>query len=106
MDDQEPIDLSPLDPSRDRARWDHLVSSVAARARARRRPSVARELVRRGVPAFVLAAAAAAFVWIARPAPKPMPPPASNDPSDVIIGWAYGSADASALVYGGDHASR
>jgi hypothetical protein len=103
--DEPPVDLSPLDPSRDRARWDRLVASVAARARARR-PSFAQVLVRGGVPAFALAAAAALAVWIARPAPR-APAPVTRDAADAITGWAYGaSADPFALVYGGSDAGR
>jgi hypothetical protein len=111
-EDEEPVDLSPIDPARDAPRWDALVASVAARARARRRPSLARELVRRGVPAFALAAAAAAVVWIARPRPEPAPPPAERAPSDVIATWGLtGGGDAIDLLgageaRGGDHADR
>jgi hypothetical protein len=109
-EDEEPVDLSLIDPARDTARWDALVASVAARARARRRPSLARELVRRGVPAFALAAAAAAFVWLARPRPPAGPPPASasRDATDVIATWGLdGGGDAIDLLgAGGDHAGR
>lgn len=96
--DEPPVDLSPIDPSRDGARWAHLVASVAARARARRRPSFAGSLVRSGVPAFVLAAAAAAAVWIARPRPR-VEPARAAEPADLIASWAYGAADPTALVY-------
>ena len=112
-EDEEPVDFSPIDPARDAPRWDALVASVAARARARRKPSLARELTRRGVPAFALAAAAAAIVWLARPKPRPAPadgapPSASRAPADVIATWALdGGGDAiELLALGGDHAGR
>jgi hypothetical protein len=111
-EDEQPVDLSPIDPARDGARWDALVASVAARARARRRPSLARELVRRGVPAFALAAAAAALVWLAKPRPRPAPDdapaPTSRDATDVIATWGLtGGGDAIDLLgAGGDHAVR
>jgi hypothetical protein len=66
--DEEKIDLSELDPSRDAPRWARMVESVAARAMAARRarPSseiFAEALVRRARPMLAFAAAAAILVW-------------------------------------------
>jgi len=109
-EDEEPVDFSPIDPARDATRWNALVASVAARARARRKPSLARELTRRGVPAFALAAAAAAIVWLARPRPSPSPEPAgaARAPADVLATWALdgGGDPIDLLGEGGDHAGR
>lgn len=65
--DDERIDLSPLDPSRDAARWDQMIESVATRASAgRQRPSpVAVQVVAWAPAALLLAAAAALVVWLA-----------------------------------------
>ena len=125
---EDPIDLSPLDPARDAARWSDMLASVAARARARhaanlRARSLSRELVRRGAPAFALAAAAAAIVWLARPKPRVLSETdasaaSSSDPIDVLSSWALdgsagGSIDPRELLLtgssdsgGGDHVAR
>ena len=104
-DEEQPIDFSSIDPSRDAPRWDAMVAAVAARARARR-PTFARVLVRRGVPMVAVAAAAALAVWIARPRPAPLPD-MSRDPADVIASWALtGGGDPIELLSGGDHAGR
>src|SRR5262245_57176477 len=105
-EEDDPVDFSLLDPSRDAARWDSIVASVAARARARRR-SLARELVRRGVPAFAMAAAAAATVWLAAPS-RNSDAATAHTPADVVTAWALGgAADPRDLVMTeGDHGSR
>jgi hypothetical protein len=59
--DDERIDLSPLDPSRDEKRWQRLITGIAERAVAvrRRRVSVRYQLGAWARPALALAAAAA-----------------------------------------------
>jgi len=58
--DEDRMDLSPLDPSADTARWDRMVASVVARGMdaraAARRPSVADLLALWRRPALALAA--------------------------------------------------
>jgi hypothetical protein len=95
---ENPVDLSSLDPARDPARWDRIVAATAARARARR--SLSREVVRRGVPEFVLAAAAAAVIWLARPRAAPAP---TRAPADVLATWAMdgGEIDPRELLLAG-----
>ncbi len=59
----EPIDFSPLDPSRDAARWERMVQAVAARGQAARAQSVPLLLLKVGRPALVVAAALAILCW-------------------------------------------
>jgi hypothetical protein len=62
MDDR--IDLSPLDPSNDRERWEELVGSIATRAVAARRQSpVLLQLVAWSRPALAVAAGLALAIW-------------------------------------------
>jgi hypothetical protein len=63
MTDPEQIDWSPLDPSRDRARWQQLVAATARRARAARKPTLLGQLVAWGRPAIAGAAALAVIAW-------------------------------------------
>lgn len=89
-DDERPIDFTPLDPSRDAARWDRAIHGVVARAAAARKPSVMRELSRSGVVVFALAAAAAAAMWLGR---RPgAPPTVTRDPVTEWTRWASGEA--------------
>ncbi|MBS2025919.1 MAG: hypothetical protein JST92_26270 [Deltaproteobacteria bacterium] len=59
----EPIDFSPLDPSRDAARWERMVQAVAARGQAARAQSVPLWLLKLGRPALLAAAAIAVLCW-------------------------------------------
>ena len=59
------VDLSVLDPTRHTARWNGAVANVAARAFELRR--LRRAVVRRGVTALALAAAAALVLCFAVP---------------------------------------
>lgn len=90
MSDTEPIDLSPLDPSRDAARWDAAIARVVARAQAGRKPSVMRELSRSGAVFLAVAAAAAAAMWLLRRPPTPAS--AERDPVTEWTRWASGEA--------------
>ena len=58
----EPIDLSALDPSRDRAHWDAAIAHVADRAVVLAR--LRRRITRRGAIAVGLAAAAVLALWL------------------------------------------
>jgi len=90
----EPIDLSALDPSRE-PRWDAAVARVAQRARDLRR--LRRTVVRRGIAAGVLVAAAALMLWLA---PRPRPP---AEPS--LLDWAVRDVTADdVLALGGNDA--
>jgi hypothetical protein len=62
----EKIDLSVLDPARDRQRWDRLVESVAARAWESRRRSltVGFQLTVWARPSLAIAAAVAMAIWV------------------------------------------
>ena len=87
----ERIDLSTLDmPS-----FDSAVAHVAARGRELRR--FRRAVVRRGVVAAVLVAAASVLLWLSaprRPAPQ----------RDDILGWATGASPEQVLNLGGSYA--
>lgn len=82
MTDDEPIDFSTLDPSRDAARWDRTIAATVARAAASRRPSVMREVSRSGVVVLALAVAAAAAIWLGR-----RPGAATHVARDPITEW-------------------
>jgi hypothetical protein len=90
---KDPLDLSPLDPSRrDPARWERRIQSVVARAVAAQRWTVARQLSSWARPAVALAAAAALFSWLglmftlqtAAPAPATL----EQDPHVLLSHWA------------------
>lgn len=99
MDDDR-VDLSALDPARDPARWNALVTATAARAAARRRASLARTLTGYGLPAFALAAAAALAIWLLAPARgAPAITTESYSASDGLAGWALrGDPDGAGLL--------
>ena len=112
--DDERIDLSALDPSRDAARWDQMIESVAARAlEARSRPSpVALQVVAWAPAALVLAAAAALVVWLA-PTGSGTPaatPPAQQPAAFALAQWASsGELPKTAELLetlGGDHGAH
>src|SRR5512140_747229 len=109
--DDDPVDLSALDPARDPVRWNALVAGVAARAAraaTRRRASLARALTGYGIPAFALAAAAALAIWLLAPARGEPPITAETySESDGLAGWALrGDPDGAGLLssLGGSHA--
>jgi len=99
MDDDR-VDLSALDPARDPARWNALVTAAAARAAARRRASLARTVAGYGIPAFALAAAAALAIWVLAPARgAPAITTETDNASDVLAGWALqGVPDGAGLL--------
>jgi len=61
--DDDRLDLTALDPTRDRSRFERLVRSTVAAAMARR-PSTARETLRWWRPALALAASLAIASWL------------------------------------------
>lgn len=65
MTEEDKVDLSPLDPARDPARWDTLVRGVASRALAahRARNTLAFQIAAWGRPALAAAAALAIVSW-------------------------------------------
>lgn len=92
------IDLSVLDPHRDRARWEDAVSRVAARALELRQ--LRRVVVRRGATALVLAAAAALALWFTAPKQHSMPRRSSD-----LLEWATRDVEPGELLnLGGGHA--
>jgi len=105
--DDDRVDLSALDPARDPARWNTLVTTVSARAAARRRASLSRVLAGHAVPAFALAAAAALAIWVFAPARGvPATTTETYSESDGLAGWALrGSPDGAGLLtsLGGSH---
>jgi hypothetical protein len=103
--EDERIDFSPLDPSRDRVRWERMVRSVAARGRAARRTPI----LRWARPALAAAAIAAAAAW----APLLVrgggggATVAASDPATSLADWARsGETPAPGELigmFGGDH---
>jgi len=87
------IDLSVLDPGR----WDDVAARVAQRGRELRR--LRRAVLRRGIVAVVVAAAAALALWFG--APKREAPRPRGD----ILEWATRDVTADdVLQLGGSHA--
>jgi hypothetical protein len=93
----EPVDLTALDPSRDEARWERAIASVAARGLERRR--LRRAVVRRGAVAVVLAAAAGIAVWWAAPKPEP-------ERRGDLLEWGVRDVDASEVLGLGGNDAR
>jgi hypothetical protein len=85
----EKIDLSPLDPSRDRVRWERMVRSVAAQAAPH---PVLLDLLRLARPALAIAAALAILAWV--------PALFSQREAGSLVEWASPSA-AELLSLGG-----
>jgi len=65
MKDSEKLDLGPLDPSQDEARWQRMVAETARRARQQRlrAQTVSAQLVAWGPAAVAAAAALALVIW-------------------------------------------
>jgi hypothetical protein len=62
--DDERLDLTALDPTRDRVRFETLVRSTVTAAMARRRRSATTEALRWWRPALALAASLALAAWL------------------------------------------
>jgi hypothetical protein len=95
--EEEGLDLSPLDPTRDPVRFGALARSVAARASARQAPEAWALLWRFGRPSVALAAVLALAVW------GPLLWPASRfvasdgaDPAEAVLEWARAGTPSSA----------
>ena len=106
MSEEGRIDFGPLDPSRDRERWEVMVGAVVAGGLARRRLTVGAQLRPWGVPSLAMAAALALVVWLAgwwRGDPV-----ATVEPTRVVTEWAMQdeipATERILEVLGGDHA--
>jgi len=91
MSDDSKIDLSALDPTRDRLRFERLVRSVAARAAERRAPDSLSVIVRNWRPALALAACLAVAIWAPaalRSSDTPSATPQTKDPAALLLTWA------------------
>ena len=115
MEDDEKIDLSALDPSRDGARWERMVQHVADRAVAPRPPAVVIDLYRHARPLLAAAAAIAALAWLPALASdgqrgQAATSAATSDSIATLAEWAErGEAPASAdllTTLGGSDAAR
>jgi hypothetical protein len=113
----ERVDLSALDPSRDPERWDRMVRSVAARAVAarRRRNSVRGQLVAWTRPVLAAAASLALASWAGalasgRGRHEAPPPEQREEPAFVVAQWAASGQVPSTSrileVLGGRHDAR
>jgi len=90
----ERVDLSALDPARAQPQWNAAIASVVARGLARRR-----RLVRRGMVAVIVAAAAGALLWFSAPRHEVVPRRAS------VLDWATRDVGADdVLSLGGSYA--
>jgi hypothetical protein len=114
---ERPIDLGPLDPSRDAARWERMVRGVAARAAegaARRRPApLLVQLAAWVRPALACAAAVALLAWVPawlRPGQVATPTSVAADLPARLAAWAASDgADAASdllLALGDDDDAR
>jgi len=88
----DPIDLSALDPSRDRARWEARIAAVSSRAlmRRQRRLRVGDQLVAWARPALAVAASLALAAWGSAWAfgGNPPVPAQRTDPAIELARWA------------------
>jgi len=89
----EKIDLSVLDPSRDEERWERLVESVASRAWSarRRRLTVGNQLTAWARPGLAIAAAVAIAVWagaLTSAEKRAAATGSQAEPAFVLAGWA------------------
>jgi len=97
------IDLSALDPRRTPAHFARMAASITARALEARR--FRRVVVRRGLVAVALAAAAAIALWVSAPHREPQAPPAHDSSDTGILGWATRDASADEVLgLGGPYA--
>jgi hypothetical protein len=112
---EERIDLSALDPSQDRERWEAIAKSVASRAlAARRRPgTVARQVLAWSRPVLAIAATVALVSWAAAWANRPRTAAVNQpqaEPAFVLARWAMvderPSADQMLQVLGADHGTE
>ena len=91
--DEQKIDLSVIDRSRDGQRWERLVQSVAARAldAGRRRLTVGFQLLSWGRPALAIAASVALVSWagsLVAPGRGTTAAQTPEDPAIVLAQWA------------------
>jgi len=95
------IDLAVLDPSRHAAKWNAAVGNVAARALELRRLRTA--VMRRGMVALALSAAAALVLWFVVPKRSTVQAtPTHSSQSLDMLDWATRQGDV--LELGGTHA--
>ena len=90
---QDRIDLSMLDPSRDQPRWEQTVQSVASRAWAarRRRLSIGGQLSVWARPVLAIAAAVSLVSWagaLTSNSSKPANVSDQQEPAAVLLQWA------------------
>lgn len=93
MEPDDKIDLAPLDPSRDRLRWERLIVGLAKRVTAIRRAPTIGELVSAWArPALAIAAALALVAWVGG-AVWPRTAQASEDTSATTALAEWAAAD-------------
>jgi hypothetical protein len=90
-DDDDRIDLSVLDPSRDEVRWARTIASLAQQAAAARAPGLTQGILAWARPVLLAAAATALLVWgaallVDRRAPTPAP--VTPDPAVALLDYA------------------
>ena len=96
----ERVDLSPLDPSRDKIKWETKSARIATRAAELR--VLRRKVVRRAAVAVVLSAAAGITLWLSAPRPR-----AAHAQRDVLDWATRDNVDPYELLdLGGAHAAQ
>ena len=94
----DPVDLSILDPKRDAVGFERTASRIVQRALELRR--FRRAVIRRGVTAVVVAAAAGLALWLSAPRREPVARSAEG-----ILGWAVRDANPDEVLgLGGPYA--
>jgi hypothetical protein len=83
--DDDPIDLSALDPSSDTQRWEQMVRSLSARAASNARHPVLIDLARWARPVLAIAAAVAILTWMPSLLSRQSEP---ADPVAALVTWA------------------
>ena len=112
--EDEKLDLSSLDPARDREAWRRRVDDVIARGvAARRARGFAHDLRALARPAVLLAAAVVLLVWSASwlaPRPARGTAGATVDPTARLVEWSTSAEPATTseilATLGGDHGAR
>jgi hypothetical protein len=112
--EDEKLDLSSLDPARDREAWQRRVDDVIARGvAARRERSLGAQLLALARPAVLLAAAVVLLVWSASwlaPRAAVGTRRATLDPTARLVEWSTSAEPAATseilATLGGDHGAR
>ena len=97
LGDEDRLDLSPLDPTRNSARFDAMVRSVVARAAGPAAPGAAALMVRWWRPALALAASMALAAWgPSLVSARSTVASGAADPAAALLQWSRAGSPSSA----------